>query len=59
MTYHYETRIPVTVADGQDDFTIEEDIREFESLTNAMLYAKRNGGQVELVMEDGDRAVIA
>ena len=55
MPYHYEVSIGYTVPDGPDDFTVEEDVREFESMSNAIHYAKkheRDGVKVFLVFQD-------
>jgi len=56
--YCYEVSVPVPLPDGEDDFTIDIDVQRFDSFCNAKAFALRNGGEIELVLSNGDRATI-
>ena len=47
MPYHYEVSYGVPVQSGPDDVDYEEEIREFESMGNAIAFAKNIGHGVD------------
>ena len=59
MSYHYRVESPFMLPDGPDDFTIETDEREFNTLGNAKHWAiYRPGSRIVLCMDNGAEADI-